>query len=119
MAAARMCAVAVGHQALCVWLTQKRLQMFDDGFAGEIAGNKDEAGAFVGRAVGGFGPVLEHVGRVEDVLHAVHDERLHLFFDCGDALHAQELVAVGGSECLQGEAQGVAIQRCCVNECKR
>ena len=58
-----------------------------------------------------IGNTLQRVGRIEDVLHAVHDEGLLLILHVEDAFHAQQFLAVELSEQLHRVGHFAAVER--------
>src|SRR5258708_4626243 len=69
-----------------------------DGALGDVAGDEHDAAL----AVVALGPGVERGRRMEDVLHAVDDDRLVGVLDVQDALHAQEVGTAIGDERVEG-----------------
>src|SRR5882757_7153388 len=69
-----------------------------DGALGDVAGDEHDAAL----AVVALGPGVERGRRMEDVLHAVDDDRLVGILDVQDALHAQKIGTAIGDERVEG-----------------
>src|SRR5260370_29164900 len=73
---------------------EERGEDLADGALGDVAGDEHDAAL----AVVALGPGVERGRRMEDVLHAVDDDRLVGVLDVQDALHAQKIGAAIGDE---------------------